>query len=414
MRATAFVRNPGERMPQADSAGPPMPLGQPARSTVVFFAIYAAMYGAFGVASPFWPRFFELRGLSAEEIGILLGCGTFTRLIAGPLAGRLADATGRRDLVLATCMGFAAAFAVMLILPSSFLLLLCAHILQAAALAPVTSIADALALGGAARNGFEYGRLRGAGSGAFVLGTLAAGFAIGGAGLDLVPWTHAGLLLAAAALVLCLRDEVTSAHGSFGSIPAGGFRELWREATFRRVVLVAALVYGSHAVHDAFAMIRWNAAGLGPSLTAILWSEAVVAEVVMFFLIGPWLIARLGVHGAAALAAAMGVVRWIVMGSTTSAVAVAIVQPLHGLTFALMHLACMRIITVVVPSRLAATAQAAYALGGGLASVALTVLAGPLYGHAGGGAFIPMAALCAIAVPLAWTGFRVPPRDVSR
>jgi len=44
----------------------------------------------------------------------------------------------------------------------------------------------------------------------------------------------------------------------------------------------------------------------------------------------------------------------------TSPVLLGLVQPLHGLTFALLHLACMRLIVQVVPVRLAATAQSIY------------------------------------------------------
>jgi PPP family 3-phenylpropionic acid transporter len=136
----------------------------------------------------------------------------------------------------------------------------------------------------------------------------------------------------------------------------------------------------------------------------MLWSEAVTAEVLVFFLIGPRLLNRLGPNGAAALAASAGVVRWIVMAQTTSALVVAIVQPLHGLTFALLHLACMRLVGIVVPDRLAATAQAVYALGAGLATASLTLVSGELYARWEGMAFMPMAALCALALPVAWFG----------
>ena len=52
-------------------------------------------------------------------------------------------------------------------------------------------------------------------------------------------------------------------------------------------------------MHDAFAVIWWSAAGIEPSTISILWSEAVAAEVVVFFLIGPALLDRLGARGAA-------------------------------------------------------------------------------------------------------------------
>jgi MFS family permease len=61
---------------------------------------------------------------------------------------------------------------------------------------------------------------------------------------------------------------------------------------------------------------------------------------------------------------------------------------LHGFTFALLHLASMRIITDTVPRALAATAQAVYGLVGvGGATAALMLLSGWLYARFGPAGF---------------------------
>ena len=132
-----------------------------------------------------------------------------------------------------------------------------------------------------------------------------------------------------------------------------------------------------------------------------LWSESVLSEVLVFLLIGPRLIRLLAPGGAIALAAVAGVIRWTVAAFTTSPVILAFVQPLHGFTFALLHLAAMQVIVRVVPLRLAATAQAIYGtLCIGLATALLTLASGLLYGRMGGTAFLVMAALCLLALPL--------------
>ena len=169
--------------------------------------------------------------------------------------------------------------------------------------------------------------------------------------------------------------------------PAAEVRGLLKLSPFRVVIVVSALVYGSHALYDAFAVIRWSAAGLPASVISVLWAEAVAAEVVVFFLVGPWLLDRLGVRGAAVLAAIAGIVRWSAMGFTNSILVLSVLQPLHGLTFALLHLACMRVIGNVVPPGVAATAQALYAFGAGLVTAALTSLSGTLYAITAGRRF---------------------------
>jgi MFS transporter, PPP family, 3-phenylpropionic acid transporter len=105
--------------------------------------------------------------------------------------------------------------------------------------------------------------------------------------------------------------------------------------------------------------------------------------------------------GATALAAVAGVIRWTVAAFTTAPILLGLVQPLHGLTFALLHLAAMRVIIEVVPFQLAATAQAFYGtLCVGLATSLLTLLSGMLYERWAGMAFLVMAALCVLALPL--------------
>ena len=48
------------------------------------------------------------------------------------------------------------------------------------------------------------------------------------------------------------------------------------------------------------------------------------------------------------------------MAQSTEVMALALVQPLHGITFALLHLACMRVLARTVPQGLEGTAQAIY------------------------------------------------------
>jgi PPP family 3-phenylpropionic acid transporter len=395
-----------------------MPVPLPSAALPRYLLLYAALYAAFGVASPFLPAFLQSKGLAAEEIGVVLAAATGIRLITGPCAGRLADRLAAPRGVLTACVALSAVAVVLFLPAGGFGALLAVSLLHAAALAPTTTIADALALGAAAqRNGFEYGWVRGAGSAAFIIGSIAAAQAIDATGLAVIICLQAALLAAAAGCVVLVPDQVSHPTGEHlqGDPPRSDPPRSGRDARapaigalialpeFRRLVLIAALVLGSHAMHDAFAVIRWSAGGIGPATASLLWSESVAAEVAVFLLVGPWLIRRLGPAGAMILAAAAGVVRWSVMAVTADIVALALVQPLHGLTFALLHLACMRVLARVVPAGLAATAQSLYATGIGATTAILILVSGELYGRFGPAGFWAMAALCIVALPLPLT-----------
>jgi len=377
---------------------------------IAYIALYAALYAAFGVASPFWPKYFETRALTAEQIGLILAAAMLVRLAAGPLVGMLADFLQSLRLVLASCAALAAATAAALPGADGFWLLLLVTLVQAAALAPTTSIADALSVNAArpqwAGRAFEYGWIRGSASAAFVVGTLIIGQLISSTDLTPVIWLNAALLIAAAGATALVPRVIAQPAPHTGASPAvSEVRGLLGIRRFRILILVSALIYGSHAMHDAFAVIRWSNAGIDTAVISLLWSEAVAAEVIVFFLIGPALLNRFGARGAAALAAVAGIIRWSVAGMTTSVLPLSILQPLHGLTFALLHLACMRMMGALIPTGMAATAQALYAFGAGAVTAALTLLSGYFYARYGGAAFFAMAVLCGLALPFAWFGF---------
>jgi PPP family 3-phenylpropionic acid transporter len=163
-------------------------------------------------------------------------------------------------------------------------------------------------------------------------------------------------------------------------------------------------VRGSHSLHDGFEVIRWRAAGMSAGQISILWSLSVAAEVAVFAGFGPRLLELLGPRRAMVLSACAGVIRWGTAARTAWFPAMAIVEPLHGLTFAMLHLACMGMIARVIPPRLAATAQALYAtVAMGATAALVTAVSGPLYGTFGAASFWTMALMCALSVPLALT-----------
>ena len=374
-----------------------------------FILLYAAMYAGFGVASPFLPAFMNLRGLAPEQLGLVLSAGTAVRLLTAPLAGRIGDLTQALRVVLAICIALAAAVTLSYLAAHGFWMLLGVSLLHAASLAPITILADALALGSASpppssgRRGFEYGWVRGTGSAAFIVGTLLSGQAVSAFGLYVIVWQQALLLGTAAFAAIVVPELIHNPTADVVRAPAGGVVILLRLPLFRNLVLVAALILGSHAMHDAFAVIRWSAAGISPATASLLWSESVAAEVFVFFVIGPGLVTRVTPAGALAIASLAGVLRWAVMAQTTDVIALALVQPLHGITFALLHLACMRLIARTVPEGLEGTAQAIYGtLGIGATIALLTLVSGALYARLGAQGFWIMAALCALALPLTW------------
>ncbi len=369
-----------------------------ASSFPALVVLYLALFGAYGTESPFFPSFLSRRGLSSADIGIVLSAGTVVRLLTGPLIGVMADFLGTRLVLAAAAIG-SGTIILLYLAGASFWPLLLVCLLHSVVTAPLSPLADALALNASAREGaFPYGWVRGIGSAGFILGTLASGAIVARFGTD-------SIIVAAAVLFLLMGAPIPRLPPSVPASAAaarGGILTLLAIPLFRLLLIIAGLVIGSHAMNDTFTVIHWREAGVSPTTISVLWSESVASEIVVFVVLGPLLLRRLGPGRCAAISAVAGILRWGVLGATTAVVPIAAVQLLHGLTFSLMHLACMQVIAAVVPERLSATAQTLYGtLCLGIASAALTFLSGELYGKLGAHAFWLMAGLCLVALPLA-------------
>jgi PPP family 3-phenylpropionic acid transporter len=370
-----------------------------------YLLLYGALYAGWGVLSPFLPAVLAGQGAGAEQIGLLLAAALAMRLAAMPAFGLLADRLQAARQILAALLLAAAGLALGFRLAGGFAGLLLVSLAHATATGPLGPLPDALAVAAARRRApgawIDYGVVRGVGAAAFIVGTALTGPAIAVAGsLAGVLWANALLfaLASGAALIVPVASVAPARRRA-------GRSAVWRLLAvpgFRRLLLVAGLIQGSHAFYGAFATLHWRATGLAPGTIGLLWAVAVAAEVFVFLLPGRRLLAWLGPGRLCALAAAAGVLRWSVMAETAWLPAMLAVQPLHGLTFAAQHLAAMALLARAVPAEDAATAQACYAtFGVGLAGALLTALAGPLYARLGAAGFWAMALLCALAVPLA-------------
>ena len=238
-----------------------------------FLLLYGALYCSFGLSSPFLPEFLTFRGVHPESLGLLLGAGTAVRLISAPIAGRLADVFGVFRLELSLFAILAAVVSLLYLPAHSLSVLVLVNLTQAVMLAPLAPLSDALALSwsrsarGRDSRSFDYGWVRGAGSAAFIAGVLVAGQVASAWGLASILWlTAAGLL--AAGLSARFAPDLAEDPVQPGKVIERNWVALLRQPTFVRMALAAALVLGSHGMHDAFAIIRWSDAGVSPAISS--------------------------------------------------------------------------------------------------------------------------------------------------
>jgi MFS transporter, PPP family, 3-phenylpropionic acid transporter len=355
---------------------------------------YASIFLAAGVQLPFWPVWLTSRALTPGEIGALLALGQWIKVASNPLLGMLADRARERRgvpvLLAALCLA-----GYLLCLPAhGFLALLVPSLVISVCGSALFPLSDAMALNAARSGALDYGRVRLWGTIAFIAATLLGGRLLTGRSADVVLY----LLLATTLLVTasaCFLPRFDSAK----QVPSTG---TWRSLIAPRHLIflgAATLVQASHSVYYAFGTLYWQSIGIDDSWIAALWSEGNVVEILIFFW-GADLVRRCGPLGLLALGGGAGILRWTMTAFASSVPALALVQPLHALTFAAAHLGAMTYLARHVPPAYGATAQSIYSatvsIGFGIAAL----VSGGLYGAVGGKAYLAMAALAAASLAL--------------
>ncbi|MDQ1080012.1 MFS transporter [Pseudoroseomonas cervicalis] len=389
-------------------ATPPRPARTGAAiAALPYLALSCALFAAIGIGQPFLPAFLAARGLSPGEIALALALGSAVRLVAGPVAGRWADGMPdpRRLLAIAAFCGALAALGYGL--ASGLAALLLVQAAFSAASAPLIPLSDTLSLAASRQGRFDYGLVRAGGSMAFMAAAALAGLLVGQAGVGVVPLLLALAMLAVVVASLTLpRGAAPPPRRAEGF--AAGFAATLRRPGLLRLLLLSGLIQASHAAYYGFAAIHWGAAGHSAMTIGLLWAEGVVGEIALF-LLGRRLLGRLGPGGLALLAAGAGLLRWLVLAATSWLPALVATQWLHAFSFGAQHLAAMHLLLALVPAAQAGTAQTLHAaLGVGLLTGVMTLASGPLYAWFGGGVFLAMALLCALALPLALSFRRQP------
>jgi MFS transporter, PPP family, 3-phenylpropionic acid transporter len=353
---------------------------------------YAGLFVVVGIQLPFFPVWLQAKGLDAEAIGIVVATPILVRVVAVPLAARLADRRGAlRRVLMFSSVGAAVGYAV-IGWAEGFPAILATVALAAALAAPAIPLADAYALKGLALRQRAYGPVRLWGSAAFIAANLVAGFASGYIAPSGYIWLIVAASAAAAAASLALRP--LRPGGAPEPAARGRRHRVLAMPGVLPVAVGASLIQASHSVYYGFATLDWTGRGLSGIAIGALWALGVAAEIVLFAL-SPRLPA-LTPRALLILGAAGAVVRWGVMALDPPSALLVPLQCLHALSFGAAYLGAVQFLSRIAPDGEAATVQGDFSTLQGIVTAVATGLSGVLYGSFGALAYAAMAACAAI------------------
>ncbi|EGR0636940.1 3-phenylpropionate MFS transporter [Vibrio vulnificus] len=358
---------------------------------------FLGFFFAYGVYLPFWSLWFKEQGVSSTDIGLLVGIGLATRCVANMvITPRIHKA--EHIMPALRWLSFAALIFVgfHFFTGGSFWLMALVTVLFNLCCGPVVPLSDALANYYARLKMLDYGRTRLWGSIAFIAGSTVVGYLISLYGTDMILYT--ALVGVFISLLLSMRSaNVMPVTRSEHHSERPKLTQLLTDGPVVKFLLLAALIQGSHAAYYSFSAIYWQQAGHSEEIIGYLWSLGVVSEVAVFALskrlFAGWSLRALFV------AASIGVMlRWGITASTTLLLGLVLVQLLHGVTFAMAHIAAIQYIQNSEEHKMVALQALYNALPLGAFIAAMTAFSGWGFELWGANVFWVMAAMGLVAL----------------
>ncbi|WED21675.1 3-phenylpropionate MFS transporter [Vibrio sp. JC009] len=357
---------------------------------------FIGFFFAYGVYLPFWGLWFEGQGMSASDIGFLLGLAFATRCISNLVITPRIHRVEHLLPALRLISLLSAVFIVFhLFAGGNLWLLALATVVLNICFGPITPLSDAVANYYSRMKMLDYGRTRLWGSAAFIAGSTIVGYLVAEFGSNMIVYTAAVGMLLSTLLAMRAPNPLPVSESDAGV----GRPKLLSILKNREVIgflVLISLIHGSHAAYYSFSSIYWKSAGHPENIIGYLWSLGVIAEITIFAtskrLFAGWSLRSMF------LVASIGcAVRWGLTAGTTEIWALVLIQLLHGVTFAIAHLAAIRFIQSA-PANQMVPLQALYnAIPMGAVIAVMTTLSGWGYELWGAGVFWFMAAMGILA-----------------
>jgi PPP family 3-phenylpropionic acid transporter len=325
----------------------------PATAVQVLFILFGIAIAAF---FPFLALFLDERGLSPEQIGLVIAAMAAGRIAAGPVWGHLADTSlGRRTTLQIGALG-AAVVAVGLFLVEGYAAILVLGFVFATFSTTTGPNLDAIALDHLGEERMsEYGRIRGWESMSYAVSCLLIGFTLERASPTWTMPIYAVASLAVLAWTVTLRHDHPAhleSHGRLGSVGAA----FHAAPKFWQFLLALLLVWTGFNAAWNFIALKIVQGGGGPLLVGVGTALGGLVEVPVMRLSSrlgrAWGLRRVFMLGCGVYA--LGFLLWGLIENPTI---VSLLTVFEGMAFALLFTSGVVAIGKMLPPSLYSTGQ---------------------------------------------------------
>ncbi|WLQ15483.1 MFS transporter [Hahella aquimaris] len=318
-----------------------------------FYFFYFALVGGI---SPYFPVYLEYVGFDALEVGQLMSILMLTRILAPNLWGWIADATGKRLLMIRMGSACATFFFAGLLLIQGFwwhALLMTLFSCFWNAVLPQFEVVTLHNLGDERA---RYSSVRLWGSIGFVVSVTSFGALFNLYSVALLPWLLLALLVGIFLSACIIRGDT----GKVESAGFAGFLGLLRNRSILLFFFIACLGQISFGPFYTFFSIYLKSLGYDMTMIGLFWSVGVVAEILLFSAMHR-LLGRYSLYVIVVSCLLLTALRWSGVALLAEHWWVLVLtQALHAASFGGLHAAAIEFVHRAFPKEYAGQGQAMY------------------------------------------------------
>ncbi len=346
------------------------------------FSFYFIYFAALAAYAPYFVLYWQSRGFSGPQIGVLTFIPPVVGLFAAPLWTGLADARHAHRLLLVLAIAGVAASVAAIPLVGAFGAALLISPIIAFFMAPTVPMSDAATMANLAEQGQPqmYGRVRIGGTFGWALAAPLIGKLVEARGLPWAFWTYAALMLMGLLLALQFRFPKQTER-----VPVWhGMRAIVKNRQWVFFLLIGVTTGMGFTAVNTYLFAYLQELHIGTSLAGLALTISTVSEIpIMLF--ADRILARLGARGMLLLAVAATGIRLLLYAAFTAPAVVLLLQLVNGATFPMYWIAGVAYANERAPQGMQASAQGLFGAATTSVGAALGgLLGGVLMGSLGG------------------------------
>jgi len=327
--------------------------------------IYLLIYGALACFYPFLICYFQDRGLSYMEMGIVFAVVSITGVIAQPIWGFITDKYSSKRTIIIITMIVSALAVYSLIIAQSFYMIILSIILLLVFQSPVAPIADAYSYEMIAQQkNMQYGKIRLMGSLGYAIVALVLGYIVKWFGVNSSYIMYSILMVMGVFVLLSIdfqdknRQTVIRFHDVINLIRDQKFLILLLSVVFANIAMGSNGSYISLLIHQT---------GGDVTQLGIVWFLVAISELPVFFFAAR-LISKYGELNLYMLGVFLLALRYFLNSICDSYIQVLVIQIMQGITYTFYLIASLEYLNQITLSQMKTSAitlhAAATSIGG--------------------------------------------------